>query len=113
MPATKFTCLKMCLMPHTIRLPHHVNGLSCTRPAAIRMGSFYCRSWTFYWPKNSQNRAASVGDLPRYNKMSPLGTEQPIRDVRSSVATEGVNRVWPNRLDSEAIDRSGHPTLFW
>jgi hypothetical protein len=45
--------------------------------------------------------------------MSPLGTEQPIRDVRSSVATEGVNRVWPNRLDSEAIDRSGHPTLFW
>jgi uncharacterized RmlC-like cupin family protein len=45
---------KMCLMPHTIRVPHRVNGLSCTRPVAIRTASFHCQSWTLYSPRNSQ-----------------------------------------------------------
>jgi uncharacterized RmlC-like cupin family protein len=66
MPGTKFTCPKMCLMPHTIRAPHRVSGLSYTHPVAIRMASFYCQTWTLYSPKNSKpSRAASHAALAR------------------------------------------------
>jgi uncharacterized RmlC-like cupin family protein len=37
---------EMCLMPHTIRAQHRVNGSSYTHQGAIRMASFCCQSWT-------------------------------------------------------------------
>jgi len=74
MPGTRFYLPKD--VPHAPynQARHFANGLWFIHPAAIRMASFCCQSWTSCSPKNNEPRAPQSADIAGSTK---LDTERP------------------------------------